>query len=484
MSLHNQAKHLASKGRGPDTTMVHMSAGEVAGLEALARRHYGKGLTTNPDTGLPEAGILSSILPVIAGIALTATGVGAPLAAAMVGGGTALATGSLQQGLMAGLGAFGGAGMGSALSGMGTAAAAAAPSAAAQTAASGMTASEAATAFADPAIAGMETASPGFESMASQSTAYTPFEAGFTNTGAAADASAMSGANGMSGWDKLSGGIKDLTQPGGFDRFTSAQGGHAGRNAMMAGYPLMGALGKKKPFEDDSDAQIRPYSYDQGSQSFTAGTPYSAKDAKTRFADGGIAGLMDTGSDEQRALDTVKRTMFSGMPMPEPGAMKQYNYNPATQQFSQPGAALPPDSFGGGADGSPSPQEVSAGGGGPAGGEGGVGDGSDSAGGSPGDWAAGGSIPGHTGISGLLRGPGDGVSDSIPATINGKSPARLGDGEFVVPARIVSEIGNGSTDAGARKLYAMMDRVQNQRGKTTGKGRVAVKSGADRMLPA
>jgi len=84
----------------------------------------------------------------------------------------------------------------------------------------------------------------------------------------------------------------------------------------------------------------------------------------------------------------------------------------------------------------------------------------------------------------LLKGPGDGVSDNIPATIGGKQPARLADGEFVVPARIVSELGNGSTDAGARKLYAMMDRVQKARGKTTGKNRVAANSRADKYLPA
>jgi hypothetical protein len=84
----------------------------------------------------------------------------------------------------------------------------------------------------------------------------------------------------------------------------------------------------------------------------------------------------------------------------------------------------------------------------------------------------------------LLKGPGDGVSDSIPATIANKQPARLAYGEFVVPARIVSELGNGSTEAGARKLYAMMDRVQKARGKTTGKDRVAVNSRADKMLPA
>jgi hypothetical protein len=85
----------------------------------------------------------------------------------------------------------------------------------------------------------------------------------------------------------------------------------------------------------------------------------------------------------------------------------------------------------------------------------------------------------------LLKGPGDGVSDSIPATIGAKQqPARLADGEFVVPARIVSELGNGSTEAGAKKLYAMMDRVQRARGKTTGKNKVAANSRADKYLPA
>lgn len=82
----------------------------------------------------------------------------------------------------------------------------------------------------------------------------------------------------------------------------------------------------------------------------------------------------------------------------------------------------------------------------------------------------------------LLRGPGDGVSDDIPATIGDRQPARLANNEFVIPARIVSEIGNGSTDSGARKLYAMMDRVQKRRQKTVGKGKVAVDSGAHKEV--
>jgi len=84
----------------------------------------------------------------------------------------------------------------------------------------------------------------------------------------------------------------------------------------------------------------------------------------------------------------------------------------------------------------------------------------------------------------LLKGPGDGVSDSIPAQIGSKQPARLADGEFVVPARVVSELGNGSTDAGAKQLYAMMDRVQKNRKKTVGKGKVAVDAKSRKLLPA
>ncbi len=94
------------------------------------------------------------------------------------------------------------------------------------------------------------------------------------------------------------------------------------------------------------------------------------------------------------------------------------------------------------------------------------------------------SLGGYSDGGRLLKGPGDGVSDDIPAQIGDRQPARLADGEFVVPARIVSELGNGSTDAGAKRLYAMMDRVQANRKKTVGKGKVAVNSKSDQYLPA
>ena len=81
----------------------------------------------------------------------------------------------------------------------------------------------------------------------------------------------------------------------------------------------------------------------------------------------------------------------------------------------------------------------------------------------------------------FLRGPGDGVSDSIPATIDGNQPAALADGEFVIPARVVSELGNGSSEAGARKLHAMMVRIQKDR---RGAKNIAANTKVDRHLPA
>ena len=81
----------------------------------------------------------------------------------------------------------------------------------------------------------------------------------------------------------------------------------------------------------------------------------------------------------------------------------------------------------------------------------------------------------------MLKGPGDGMSDNIPATIGGKQPARLADGEFVVPADVVSHLGNGSTDAGAKKLYSMMDKIRRAR---TGKKKQAPAVKADKFMPA
>ena len=76
---------------------------------------------------------------------------------------------------------------------------------------------------------------------------------------------------------------------------------------------------------------------------------------------------------------------------------------------------------------------------------------------------------------------GDGVSDEIPASIGGDQPVLLSENEFVIPADVVSGLGNGSSDAGAEKLYGMMDRVRKAR---TGSEKMGREINAERLMPA
>jgi hypothetical protein len=115
------AQSVQSKGRGRDTMLVHMTPKEVGGLQALAMQHGGS-LTINPQTGLPEAGFLENMLPTLLGVGLSfIPGVG-PLAAAGITTAIQTArTGDLGQGLIAGLGAYGGASLGAGLTSAGAA---------------------------------------------------------------------------------------------------------------------------------------------------------------------------------------------------------------------------------------------------------------------------------------------------------------------------------------------------------------------------
>jgi hypothetical protein len=80
----------------------------------------------------------------------------------------------------------------------------------------------------------------------------------------------------------------------------------------------------------------------------------------------------------------------------------------------------------------------------------------------------------------LLKGPGDGMSDDIPASIGETQPAALADGEFVIPADVVSHLGNGSTDAGAKQLYKMMDKIRHAR---TGNSKQGKQINPNKFLP-
>ena len=598
MSLHQAAQHLSAHGRGPDTTLVHMSKGEVKSLNDLAMAHGGH-LTINPHTGLPEAGFLSSLLPMIAGAGLTAVSGGAinPLTAGLlVGGATGVMTGSLSKGLMAGLGAYGGAGLGSSLASSGMQAEAAA----AEAAKTGPFAANATSAAAVPAaptpmvdyssIGAVDVTSPVSAQYANvadtlaKAPAAAPLGAPMTSAGVpVADLSASQNLGYMGK------GLSTLGSQAGWSQLASNAGGgmDLAKYGLAAAAPTiseaMAPKPRPKPTEDKDLGQRYEYSpgavtptpkadpYGREQRYFSPSyTPISADRAKSiyGYAEGGVATATPMpGEQPSYEYDPMKQLFAKIESMPSDDQNKQAaeaqrmggGQTPMTdaqfaaqqqagqknlQSMGEFGTSLSeglgkfkqalingdigligpiakalygqmPTSSGGISASSGSPMggissrgthaqaaaanaaanAAAAGGGRGGSGNVGTGGGSTASGqgtgigglGGMGGGLAGGGLS-HLGDYSdggrLLRGPGDGVSDSIPAVIGKKQPARLADGEFVVPARIVSELGNGSTEAGARKLYAMMDRIQKARGSTVGKGKVAKNSRAEKYLPA
>jgi hypothetical protein len=234
MSLQLAAQHLASRGRGPDTTLVHMAPGEVRSLQAIAKAHGGS-LTVNPDTGLPEAGFLSSILPTIAGVGLSMIpGVGPLMAAGLVGGGTALATGSLGRGLMAGLGAYGGAGIGGSLASAG--AMQGLNAAGAEAAMAGQ--AEAAKQLADASM--MEKYQALGKGFSPEDVAQSAREFGSNQMTPAARA-ALVKPSAASSFDNMISGVKGLGNEAGRDAFMQNIGGTKGlfRSGYAAAMPMM-----------------------------------------------------------------------------------------------------------------------------------------------------------------------------------------------------------------------------------------------------
>lgn len=464
MSLKLAAQHLASKGRGPDTTLVHMAPQEVAGLQALARAHGGT-LTTNPDTGLPEAGFLKAILPIVAGAALGPAGLGltamqAGLAAGALG---TVATGSLKQGLMAGLGAYGGAGLMGSVMGTGNAAA------------SGMAAGEAAGAGAAEAAAQM---TPTMGGVAPQGIGMPmSAEAEFAGTLSPETQSLL---NRYPAPIAPAAPAASVTDPVTRMNMQVAPGAPTVMNSP-AYDPSMGV--RTVPYEqmkaaglsDEGISGIRQSATDYGSNVIgTAQGPAFSQATQQAMASPVSTGIKAI-ADKPSLLFNKENLKYGAAALapvmfqePEKRAEYQgggsnpyaYEYDPGRQAYTPSAGSSEQAYF--------RPRYNLMADGGLA---------ALSGGGAShlGDYSDGGR---------LLRGPGDGVSDDIPATIANKRPARLADGEFVVPARIVSELGNGSTEAGARKLYAMMDRVQKNRSKTVGKNKVAVDSRSEKLLPA
>jgi hypothetical protein len=469
MSLQLAAQHLASKGRDGDTELVHMTKGEIKGLQGLALANGGS-LSINPNTGLVEANFLKRILPMVAGAALSPflTPMGA---AALVGGIETARTGDIGKGLMAGLGAYGGAGLTSGLSTAGTNAGLNAATTEATTA--GVNAGTSALQGAgyeagvkaglspefiqqsaiDYASNTAGTAAAPF-SQATQSMLTNPTTTGFGQLGTEAGRSAV--------YDAL-------------PKYTLPAAGVSLVNAATPEPEMPGV-----PGEED----YGPYKLKRLSANFQGSTPVQPnpyyRPTGLGYAEGGDVMVASRGAYIDEPMGEVSGMAVGGVAkyasqgqvrdlpesvgIPRTGIFRDTDSDTARKDALE--AAMIRNKKLAKASNiklAPMPKTSVKG----------LGDVEEMAGG--------GSLGGYSDGGRMLKGPGDGMSDSIPATIGRKQPARLADGEFVVPADVVSHLGNGSTDAGAKRLYGMMDKIRKAR---TGKKKQAPAVKADKYLPA
>jgi hypothetical protein len=427
-----------------------MTKGEIRGLQGLALAHGGS-LSINPDTGLVEASFLKRILPMVAGAGLMMIpGVNALTAAGMVGGFETLRTGDIGKGLMAGLGAYGGAGLAGSLTSAGASAAG--------------TAATEATMAANPQLTAGEIA----REMGT---------AGFNAPTLAANANPAT----MTMADKVGAGFNQVTSS------PEALGGFAKQNLMNIGAAATPALADAMtpetpsiPGQPEEDERYKgsPYRYNLAS-GFSGSTPARPspyyRPTGLGYAEGGDIMMAAGGSYDDEPMGDNPGMAAGGIAGYAAGGLKMKTmslgegiardsdedtaslgaYEAAKKRLEKQYAAA-----------NLKPREM------PKSGIARLGQMKAMAEGGLGSYSDGGR---------MLKGPGDGMSDDIPAVIGKKQPARLADGEFVVPADVVSHLGNGSTDAGAKKLYSMMDKVRTAR---TGKKKQAPAVKADKYMPA
>jgi hypothetical protein len=452
MATHQLAQGLASLGRHGDSMLMHVSPAEVEGLSALGKM-TGHKLHTNPHTGMPEAfdfgNFLTSLLPTLAGFMVggpAGAGLGlkagttaatiAPIAAGMAtGAAVAGAKGDnvLMGTLMGGLGGYGGGNMGSAYS-----------------------------AATNPGITNTISGNVG-ESLATQAdklasnTALNTVKGGTTGIDFSQLAQGGGGAPGitLSPSDlakgtlgetrgaleaftpQAAGGTSSMMDTAG--RFVENLGGAGpaaltlGAPTLMAGYEagmftpkLDTSLEEKRKAEENKyrDPRTGLLNLAQASPGLRLATGGTVNTNSSTISSGGIQDLYGT-NDQTTGTQNLSK--------------EGYGIGRLENLASQGSNAKAADTF--------------------------------YAMGGPIAFADGGIFELEAAKGGYLDGQGDGMSDSIPATIEGKQPARLADGEFVVPADVVSHLGNGSSKAGAKNLYAMMNKVRKARTGHTKQGK-------------
>lgn len=458
--LRGAAQHLAKHGRGKDSMLVHMTPDEVHGLRSLAHMQ-GHDMPINPHTGLPEAGWFSSLFKNIMKVVpfiLPFTGLGALASAGISGlaGATSGGGFNLKKGLMSGLMSYGVGSLADAAKGA---------NAAASATSAGTTAAQAAKSLVDPSQIGQ-----GYGSIAKDYIAANAPSMAVEGVGGAAKA-----------------GIESSMQTGSQAAMEASKAAatNAAQSGIVGGYqaaaPAINALAGQ------ASAAIQP-----------AASAASQAIANPDLINKGLAAASDFGG---RTLDATKNIGSTAYNLAtDPAARKTFAETMARNAAEGPNLGLQNalTATGVGASGlvaataeekyakeaadvkaaedeknermrqrvyeimrgNPIPQNYGMAGGGMA------------------SYARGGN---STAVPRMLDGPGDGMSDSIPAMIGDKQPARLADGEFVIPADIVSHLGNGSSKAGSKQLYAMMDRIRKAR---TGRSSQAPEVRATKLMPA
>lgn len=414
------AQQLQSQGRGEDSMLVHMTPSEVNSLQGLAMAHGGS-LTINPNTGLPEAGWLGKLLPTILGaVAAPLTGglINPLTASALIGAGTGIATGNLKKGLMAGLQAYGGAALGSA--------------------------------------AGLNAGSFGIGQAANAA-----------NAAGAAGAALPPVAQGTSFSEAFAPLAEGAKSPGFFSNFASAAkaglpagtpGFIANRAPMLAGLGVLsGVSGAMTP----SGVQTSDGRIDNSYQG-----PYTAQQRPATFAPSTADILASSKERDYFNVDQPEIYNMQGQVV-QPGSETAPG-TPITQSVLMPSLGKksknqPMYTF------TQTPYMSS---GYAEGGEVSLKDGSfvvDAR--TVSELGNGSSGAGQEVLARMggkpIRGPGDGVSDSIPARIGSDQPARVARDEVVFSPEAVRRVGGGSEAKGAKKLYALMDKAHKARRKSS-----------------
>lgn len=500
MSLHPIAETVRSQGRNGDSMLVHMTPGEVAALQRMAEANGGT-LTINPETGQPEAFFLASLLPTIAGAlapslagagGIMGTLFGSPLMSSLtIGGLTGLVTGDMEQGLMAGLGAYGGYGLGQSLMGAGTTPAV---TAAGPTAPVTPKPPVPAPAAGRPPIPGLQGA-PAVRAVA-QPVVTPPVPAGvalppqgimqaapdaLTQAGQVAQAGqAGQAAQGIQG---IQAGQAVTTPPPAVQAAipkmpTAAE--MVGSSGFATQSPMQAAIGQAGASVGEMGTGI---------QNVLAGkTPGGIggflKDNAMNIASAAapvVSGVFDKKDEGEEVKKDTEQYYYPDMTLgratPEQVAAQRASFGAAP-------AGLPYSSrevtyFPGFSYGERKTRNVAGGGlmslaegGAPSYKKGGLKKDSFII---PADvLAALGNGSNDAGLMALnkmlakvgapraekIDGPGDGMSDSIPTSIEGKQPARVAKDEAYVPTEAVRRLGGGDVKKGAKKLYNLMARVR------------------------